>query len=110
VNILYGDSIVGIGDSIFISIVSMLIVFFVLILIASILSLLKFVPSGEEKIKKETKQVKSNSEIKSESTKKLSAEDIKDEKMLAAVSVAVMEAAGDTPDSYIRLKSIKELN
>ena len=30
--------------------------------------------------------------------------------MLAAVSVAVMEAAGDTPDSYIRLKSIKELN
>ena len=42
--------------------------------------------------------------------KKISAEDIKDDRMLAAVAVAVMEAAGNTPNAYIRVKSIKELN
>ena len=40
----------------------------------------------------------------------LGLEDIKDEKMLAALSVALIEAAGETSDSHIRVKNIRELN
>lgn len=103
-NIMYGNNHVGFGDAIFISIVSMAIVFLVLILISFLLSLLKFIPTG-----KKTVVTPSVSQTKKQ-VKKISAEDIKDDRMLAAVAVAVMEAAGNTPNAYIRVKSIKELN
>lgn len=111
-NIMYGNNHVGFGDAIFISIVSMAIVFLVLILISFLLSLLKFIPTGKNTVSKENKKTvvtPSVSQTKKQ-VKKISAEDIKDDRMLAAVAVAVMEAAGNTPNAYIRVKSIKELN
>ena len=111
-NIMYGNNHVGFGDAIFISIVSMAIVFLVLILISFLLSLLKFIPTEKNTVSKENKKTvvtRSVSQTKKQ-VKKISAEDIKDDRMLAAVAVAVMEAAGNTPNAYIRVKSIKELN
>lgn len=111
-NIMYGNNHVGFGDAIFISIVSMAIVFLVLILISFLLSLLKFIPTEKNTVSKENKKTAvtpSVSQTKKQ-VKKISAEDIKDDRMLAAVAVAVMEAAGNTPNAYIRVKSIKELN
>lgn len=111
-NIMYGNNHVGFDDAIFISIVSMAIVFLVLILISFLLSLLKFIPTEKNTISKENKKTvvtPSVSQTKKQ-VKKISAEDIKDDRMLAAVAVAVMEAAGNTPNAYIRVKSIKELN
>ncbi|QUB97595.1 OadG family transporter subunit [Leptotrichia sp. oral taxon 221] len=111
-NIMYGNNHVGFGDAIFISIVSMAIVFLVLILISFLLSLLKFIPTEKNTVSKENKKTvvtPSVSQTKKQ-VKKISAEDIKDDRMLAAVAVAVMEAAGNTPNAYIRVKSIKELN
>ena len=111
-NIMYGNNHVGFGDAIFISIVSMAIVFLVLILISFLLSLLKFIPTEKKTVSKENKNTTvtpSVSQTKKQ-VKKISAEDIKDDRMLAAVAVAVMEAAGNTPNAYIRVKSIKELN
>lgn len=111
-NIMYGNNHVGFGDAIFISIVSMAIVFLVLILISFLLSLLKFIPTEKNTVSKENKKTvvtPSVSQTKKQ-VKKISAEDIKDDRMLAAVAVAVMEAAGNTPNVYIRVKSIKELN
>lgn len=111
-NIMYGNNHVGFGDAIFISIVSMVIVFLVLILISFLLSLLKFIPTEKNTVSKENKKTvvtPSVSQTKKQ-VKKISAEDIKDDRMLAAVAVAVMEAAGNTPNAYIRVKSIKELN
>lgn len=111
-NIMYGNNHVGFGDAIFISIVSMAIVFLVLILISFLLSLLKFIPTGKKTVSKENKKTvvtPSVSQTKKQ-VKKISAEDIKDDRMLAAVAVAVIEAAGNTPNAYIRVKSIKELN
>ena len=111
-NIMYGNNHVGFGDAIFISIVSMAIVFLVLILISFLLSLLKFIPTEKNTVSKENKKTvvtPSVSQTKKQ-VKKISAEDIKDDRMLAAVAVAVMEAAGNTPYAYIRVKSIKELN
>ena len=109
-NIMYGNNHVGFGDAIFISIVSMAIVFLVLILISFLLSLLKFIPTEKNTVSKENKKTvvtPSVSQTKKQ-VKKISAEDIKDDRMLAAVAVAVMEAAGNTPNAYIRVKSIKE--
>jgi len=109
---MYGNNHVGFGDAIFISIVSMAIVFLVLILISFLLSLLKFIPTEKNTVSKENKKTvvtPSVSQTKKQ-VKKISAEDIKDDRMLAAVAVAVMEAAGNTPNAYIRVKSIKELN
>ena len=103
-NIMYGNNHVGFGDAIFISIVSMAIVFLVLILISFLLSLLKFIPT-----EKKTVVTPSVSQTEKQ-VKKISAEDIKDDRILAAVAVAVMEAAGNTPNAYIQVKSIKELN
>lgn len=111
-NIMYGNNHIGFGDAIFISIVSMAIVFLVLILISFLLSLLKFIPTEKKTVSKENKKTvvtPSVSQTKKQ-VKKISAEDIKDDRMLAAVAVAVMEAAGNTPNAYIRVKSIKELN
>lgn len=111
-NIMYGNNHVGFGDAIFISIVSMAIVFLVLILISFLLSLLKFIPTEKNTVSKENKKTvvtPSVSQTKKQ-VKKISAEDIKDDRMLAAVAMAVMEAAGNTPNAYIRVKSIKELN
>lgn len=111
-NIMYGNNHVGFGDAIFISTVSMAIVFLVLILISFLLSLLKFIPTEKNTVSKENKKTvvtPSVSQTKKQ-VKKISAEDIKDDRMLAAVAVAVMEAAGNTPNAYIRVKSIKELN
>lgn len=111
-NIMYGNNHVGFGDAIFISIVSMAIVFLVLILISFLLSLLKFIPTEKNTVSKENKKTvvtPSVSQTKKQ-VKKISAEDIKDDRMLAAVAVAVMKAAGNTPNAYIRVKSIKELN
>ncbi len=46
--ILFGNSPITLLDSLFITVVSMAIVFFVLILISFILSLFKYIPSKEE--------------------------------------------------------------
>lgn len=109
--ILYGDAPITMLDSVFITIVSMSIVFFVLILISSILSLFKYISSEEGAAKKSVRNVERESGIPEteDSGKRIGPEDIKDEKMLAAVTVAVIEAAGETENAYIRVKSIKEL-
>lgn len=111
-NIMYGNNHVGFGDAIFISIVSMAIVFLVLILISFLLSLLKFIPTEKKTVSKENKKTVVTPSVNQteKQVKKISAEDIKDDRMLAAVAVAVIEAAGNTPNAYIRVKSIKELN
>ena len=63
-NIMYGNNHVGFDDAIFISIVSMAIVFLVLILISFLLSLLKFIPTEKKTVSKKNKDC-SNSFSKS---------------------------------------------
>ena len=115
-SIIFGDLPVGFWDSIYISVVSMIVVFFVLVLIANIISLLKFIHAEEKNEKNKKKRIE-NSQLKEQikdfsqfNSKRVSEEDIKDEKMLAALSVALIEAAGETSDSHIRVKNIRELN
>ena len=113
--IIYGDSPITFGDSLIITVVSMLTVF--LVLISFILSLLKYIPSEKkmsENKKVAVKPLENQFHVSSETPvsggKKVRPEDIKDEKMLAAVAAAVIDAAGETDNAYIKVRSIREIN
>lgn len=125
-SILFGDSAVSIGDAFYITVVSMLIVFFILFLISFVLSFFKYF-SNSEKLKEDTtdkktddnkifqSSKKSNSEEKLNNREKFnneekfSMEKIKDETMLAAMMAALIEAAKDNENCYIKVKNIREI-
>jgi putative uncharacterized protein (fragment) len=115
--IIYGNSPITFGDSLVITVVSMLTVFLVLILISFILSLLKYLPSEKkvtENKKVTVKPLADTFSVSSENSisegKKIGPEDIKDEKMLAAVAAAVIDAAGEIDNAYIKVRSIRKVN
>ena len=115
--IIYGDSPITFGDSLVITVVSMLTVFLVLILISFILSLLKYLPSEKKVTEHKKVTVKPLADAFSVSSeksvsegKKIGPEDIKDEKMLVAVAAAVIDAAGEIDNAYIKVRSIREVN
>ncbi len=117
-SILFGSSAVSIGDAIYITVVSMLIVFFILFLISFMLSFFKYFSNSEE-LKQDTLNKKTNNNILQKSEKdnlkkldneeKFSMEKIKDETMLAAMMAALIEAAGDNENCYIRVKNIRQI-
>ena len=117
-SILFGNSAVTFADATYITVVSMLIVFFILFLISFVLSFFKYFSNfeGENKDNKKTndnkileKSEKLSSEKELDKREKFSMEKIKDETMLAAMMAVLIEAAGDNKDSRIRIKNIREI-
>lgn len=113
-SILFGNSAVSIGDAIYITIISMSIVFFILFLISFVLSFFKYFSAYEEKNVDIENKKRNDSKIlekqqKLDSEQKFNMEKIKDETMLAAMMAALIEAAGDNKDSRIRIKNIREI-
>ena len=113
-SILFGNSAVTFADAIYITIVSMLIVFFILFLISFVLSFFKYFSAYEEKTSDIENNKRNDGKIlekqqKLDSEQKFNMEKIKDETMLAAMMAALIEAAGDNKDSRIRIKNIREI-
>ena len=113
-SILFGNSAVTFADAIYITVVSMLIVFFILFLISFVLSFFKYFSAYEEKNADIEHKKRNDSKIlekqqKLDSEQKFNMEKIKDETMLAAMMAALIEAAGDNKDSRIRIKNIREI-
>jgi len=113
-SILFGNSAVTFADAIYITIVSMLIVFFILFLISFVLSFFKYFSAYEGKNTDIENKKRNDSKIlekqqKLDSEQKFNMEKIKDETMLAAMMAALIEAAGDNKDSCIRIKNIREI-
>ena len=113
-SILFGNSAVTFADAIYITVVSMLIVFFILFLISFVLSFFKYFSAYEEKNVDIENKKRNDSKIlekqpKVDSEQKFNMEKIKDETMLAAMMAALIEAAGDNKDSRIRIKNIREI-
>jgi len=113
-SILFGNSAVTFADAIYITVVSMLIVFFILFLISFVLSFFKYFSAYEEKNVDIENKKRNDSKIlekqqKQDSEQKFNMEKIKDETMLAAMMAALIEAAGDNKDSRIRIKNIREI-
>ncbi|RRD40689.1 sodium pump decarboxylase, gamma subunit subfamily [Leptotrichia sp. OH3620_COT-345] len=106
--IIYGSSPITLTEALFVTVISMTVVFLVLILISFILSLFKYIPSEKEGNKRQSQPTVFKPS--QENRAKLSPEDIKDDKMLAAVMVSVIEAAGEDENAYVRVKSIREVN
>lgn len=118
-SILFGNSAVSIGDAVYITVVSMLIVFFILFLISFVLSFFKYFPNSEQ-INQNTVNKKindsrtfQNSEKagskRTANEKKFSIEKIKDETMMAAMMAALIEAAGENENCFIRVKNVREI-
>ena len=118
-SILFGDSAVSFGDAIYITIVSMAIVFFILFLISFVLSFFKYLSNSENENQNTVNKKTDNNKILQNSEKfesknfengqKFSMEKIKDETMLAAMMAALIEAAGDNENCYIRVKNVREI-
>ena len=113
-SILFGNSAVTFADAIYITVVSMLIVFFILFLISFVLSFFKYFSAYEEKNVDIENKKRNDGKIlekqqKLDSEQKFNMEKIKDETMLAGMMAALIEAAGDNKDSRIRIKNIMEI-
>lgn len=89
-----------------ITVISMLVVFFILSILAGILLLFKYIP------KEEVSEKKKNPQKSVQSTKNTSfnPKNIKDDKMRTAMIVATLEMAKENKNSNIRVVNIKELN
>ena len=119
-SILFGNSVVSFKDAIYITIVSMAIVFFVLLLISFVLSFFKYFSSkNDENNIQINKKLNKHNEIlenldefdkkKNEKYKKFNMEKIKDETMLAALMAALIDASEDNENCYIKVRNIKEI-
>lgn len=119
-SILFGNSVVSFKDAIYITIVSMAIVFFILLLISFVLSFFKYFSSkNDENNIQINKKLNKHNEIlenldefdkkKNEKYKKFNMEKIKDETMLAALMAALIEASEDNENCYIKVRNIKEI-
>ena len=119
-SILFGNSVVSFKDAIYITIVSMAIVFFILLLISFILSFFKYFSSkNDENNIQINKKLNKHNEIlenldefdkkKNEKYKKFNMEKIKDETMLAALMAALIDASEDNENCYIKVRNIKEI-
>ena len=117
-SILFGNLAVTFTDAVYISVVSMLIVFFILFLISFMLSFFKYFSNfeGKSKDSKKTndnkvlkKTEKLSNEGKLDKKEKFNMEKIKDETMMAAMMVALIEAAGENENCFIRVKNVREI-
>ena len=117
-SILFGNLAVTFTDAVYISVVSMLIVFFILFLISFMLSFFKYFSNfeGENEDNKKTndnkileKSEKLSNEGKLDKKEKFNMEKIKDETMMAAMMAALIEEAGDNKNSRIKIRNIREI-
>lgn len=119
-SILFGNSVVSFKDAIYITIVSMAIVFFILLLISFVLSFFKYFSSKNDKnniqinkkLNKHNKILENLDEFdkkENEKYKKFNMEKIKDETMLAALMAALIDASEDNENCYIKVRNIKEI-
>lgn len=81
-----------------ITLISMLVVFIILAILAFVLSLFKYIPAEK------------NQEIKKVEREKFDPSKITSEEMRVAMMVACIEAAGEDKDANVRVIGIKELN
>lgn len=95
-----------------ITLISMLIVFTVLSILAFILSLFKHIPGDEVQVlKKKITPVKEEKEDKKELERKsFDPSVITNEEMRVAMMIASIEAAGEDKEATIRVVGIKEIN
>lgn len=110
-NNMFGANIT-IWDSVVITLIALGVVFSILSILAFLLSLFKYIPQDSKKLNVPKKAVSSNGSAQQVVKEKINFDpnSITDERMIAAMLVASIEAAGEVDGAYVRVKSIKEIN
>lgn len=108
-NSIFGAEI-SLMESLLVTAICMAIVFFVLILIAGILSLFKYIPAEAKPEKAVAKKpVSAVSTPAKDETKAFDPNSVTDERMVVAMLVASMEAAAENDGAYIKVRNIREI-
>lgn len=114
-NIIYGDAVINISDSLYITLVSMLIVFLILFIISVFLYLFKFIPkekvtagnSKEKRINTNKKSVENKvSESKMNEKEKINFLNLKDKYNDKNIALAIMTACIDASEE-MKIENIK---
>ncbi|WP_297404722.1 OadG family protein [uncultured Cetobacterium sp.] len=101
---------ISLMTSLEITLISMIVVFSILSILAFVISLFKYIP-GEKVEAKVKKTVVAKKVSKEEVTRKaFDPSQIKCEEMRVAMMVASIEAAGEDKDATIKVLGIKEIN
>ncbi len=107
-NSIFGAEI-SLMESLLVTAICMAIVFFVLILIAGILSLFKYIPAEAKPEKAVAKKPASAPAPAKSEAKVFDPNSITDERMVVAMLVASMEAAAENDGAYIKVRNIREI-
>lgn len=101
---------ISLMTSLEITLISMIVVFAILSLLAFILSLFKYIPGEEEKPQIKKPVLGKKEEVKKPVKKSFDPSQITSEEMRVAMMIASIEAAGEDKDSTVRVVGIKEIN
>ncbi len=114
-SIIYGNSVVNISDSLYITVVSMLTVFLILFVISICLHLFKFIPKEKEAVNSNLKKndTAKKSVEKTEKEEKLDFENLKnkydDERIALAIMTACIDASEEIGIENIKINYVKEI-
>lgn len=111
-SIVYGDGFVGMSDAIYITLVSIGIVFLVLLLICLFVFCMKFIPQEKQEkqaVKEVQKIVQPQAVGKEEVSEPAGSINYEDENVRLAMMVASMEAAQEEDNAWIRVRSVREI-
>ncbi len=108
-SIIFGDRFVSFSDSLYITVVSMSIVFSALVLICFFVSCMKYIPQ-EKVVEKISTKKRETTKVVPQTMKEEKQEiNYEDENIRLALMVASMEAAAEDENAYIKIRSIKEI-
>lgn len=98
---------ISLTEALLVTAICMAIVFFVLLVIAGILNLFKYIPA-EAKPEKKTAAAPA-AKAPAAAPKAFDPNSVTDERMVAAMLVASIEAAAENDGAYIRVRNIREI-
>lgn len=108
-SIIFGDKFVNFSDSLYITVISMSIVFSVLVLICFFVACMKYIPQEKETEKISTKKAKTSTILPQKMEEEKQEINYEDEKIRMALMVASMEAAAEEENAWIKIRSVKEI-
>lgn len=99
---------ISLMDALLVTAICMATVFLILLVIAGILNLFKYIPA-EPKPEKKTAPAPAAKAPVAAAQKAFDPNSITDERMIAAMLVASIEAAAENDGAYIRVRNIREI-
>ncbi|HEY4532997.1 MAG TPA: OadG family protein [Fusobacterium sp.] len=107
-NIIFGDRFVSVSDSLYITAISMSIVFSVLVLICFFVACMKYIPQAKAVKNTAVKEVQKPTRIPEQAGNEQEI-NYEDENIRLALMVASMEAVAEEENAWIKIRSVREI-